>query len=113
MKEIKARIAMFLYINLTFVYALFQELVDCFFQKIKKLEPIVYGCKESQKDQLWRVANPWFGRNKFLTDEALRIQNDLDTANFSRSSDYYYNELDRRMYVTWGKYLKRYISDAN
>lgn len=96
-----------------FVYHLFQELLDLVYAKLKKLEPIIYNCSEVEKETIWKIANPWFGKNELLTNEALRIQNELDQARYSRSSDSFYLELDKQMYLAYGKYLKRYISHEN
>lgn len=96
-----------------FIYHLFQEVLDWFYAKLQKLEPIIYNCTESEKEAIWKKSNPWFGKNRFLTNEALRIQNELDQARYSRASDSFYLELDKQMYLSWGKYLKRYISHEN
>ena len=51
----------------------------------------------SQKAKSWAEKNEWFGTDKYMTNTAFLLHDDLVSQGFDADSDEYYNEVDKRM----------------
>ena len=51
----------------------------------------------SPKAKSWAEKNEWFGTDKFMTNSAFLLHDDLVSQGFDADSDEYYNEVDKRM----------------
>ena len=51
----------------------------------------------SPKAKSWAEKNEWFGNDKYMTNSAFLLHDDLVSQGFDAESDEYYNEVDKRM----------------
>ena len=51
----------------------------------------------SSKAKSWAEKNEWFGNDKYMTNSAFLLHDDLVSQGFDAESDEYYNEVDKRM----------------
>jgi len=51
----------------------------------------------STKAKSWAEKNEWFGNDKYMTNSAFMLHEDLVSQGFDAESDEYYNEVDKRM----------------
>ena len=69
-------------------------------QKTQKTQPVVpqrQTTTPSPKAKVWAEKNEWFGNDKYMTNSAFMLHEDLVSQGFDAESDEYYNEVDKRM----------------
>jgi hypothetical protein len=68
-------------------------------QKTQKAQPVTpqKTVTPSPKAKVWAEKNEWFGNDKFMTNSAFMLHDDLVSQGFDAESDEYYNEVDKRM----------------
>jgi len=68
-------------------------------QKTQKAQPVApqKTVTPSPKAKAWAEKNEWFGNDKFMTNSAFMLHDDLVSQGFDAESDEYYNEVDKRM----------------
>jgi hypothetical protein len=69
-------------------------------QKTQKTQPVVpqkQTTAPSPKAKVWAEKNEWFGNDKYMTNSAFMLHEDLVSQGFDAESDEYYNEVDKRM----------------
>lgn len=70
-------------------------------QKAQKAQPVITPQKPnttpSPKAKSWAEKNEWFGNDKYMTNSAFMLHDDLIAQGFDAESDEYYNEVDKRM----------------
>jgi len=68
-------------------------------QKTQKAQPVTpqRTATPSPKAKVWAEKNEWFGNDKYMTNSAFMLHEDLVSQGFDAESDEYYNEVDKRM----------------
>jgi len=68
-------------------------------QKTQKAQPVTpqKTATPSPKAKVWAEKNEWFGNDKYMTNSAFMLHEDLVSQGFDAESDEYYNEVDKRM----------------
>jgi hypothetical protein len=69
-------------------------------QKAQQEQPVTPQRKvtpPSPKAKVWAEKNDWFGNDKYMTNSAFLLHDDLVSQGFDAESDEYYNEVDKRM----------------
>ena len=62
----------------------------------------------------WERSNQWFGKDEFLSEEAMKIHKVLmDKEKIDTDSQEYYNQIDIRIYNKHKKRLLKYFSHGN
>ena len=62
----------------------------------------------------WERSNQWFGKDDFLSEEAMKIHKVLrDKEKIDTDSQEYYNQIDIRIYNKHKKRLLKYFSHGN
>lgn len=71
------------------------------FDEQRKVQPVQQTPQQpiipSTKAKSWAVKNEWFGNDKYMTNSAFMLHEDLVSQGFDAESDEYYNEVDKRM----------------
>jgi len=71
------------------------------FDEQRKAQPVQQAPRQpiipSTKAKSWAEKNEWFGNDKYMTNSAFMLHEDLVSQGFDAESDEYYNEVDKRM----------------
>jgi hypothetical protein len=71
------------------------------FDEQQKAQPVQKAPQQpiipSTKAKSWAEKNEWFGNDKYMTNSAFMLHEDLVSQGFDAESDEYYNEVDKRM----------------
>ena len=71
------------------------------FDEQRKVQPVQQAPRQpiipSTKAKSWAEKNEWFGNDKYMTNSAFMLHEDLVSQGFDAESDEYYNEVDKRM----------------
>ena len=72
------------------------------FEEQQKAQPVQQQVPQqpitpSPKAKSWAEKNEWFGNDKYMTNSAFMLHEDLVSQGFDAESDEYYNEVDKRM----------------
>ena len=71
------------------------------FDEQQKVQPVQKAPQQpitpSTKAKSWAEKNEWFGNDKYMTNSAFMLHEDLVSQGFDAESDEYYNEVDKRM----------------
>jgi hypothetical protein len=72
------------------------------FEEQQKAQPVQQQSPQqpitpSPKAKSWAEKNEWFGNDKYMTNSAFMLHEDLVSQGFDAESDEYYNEVDKRM----------------
>ena len=72
------------------------------FEEQQKVQPVQQQVPQqpivpSTKAKSWAEKNEWFGNDKYMTNSAFMLHEDLVSQGFDAESDEYYNEVDKRM----------------
>ena len=71
------------------------------FDEQQKTQPVQKAPQQpitpSTKAKSWAEKNEWFGNDKYMTNSAFMLHEDLVSQGFDAESDEYYNEVDKRM----------------
>ena len=78
-----------------------REVAKKSFDEQQKVKPVQQAPQQpiipSTKAKSWAVKNEWFGNDKYMTNSAFMLHEDLVSQGFDAESDEYYNEVDKRM----------------
>ena len=67
---------------------------------------ISFSCLADSVAQNWAVKNPWFGKNKEMTEYALEVHEDLILSKKTQvGSSQYYDQLDEIMRLRFPNYF--------
>ena len=71
------------------------------FDEQRKVQPVQQAPRQpiipSTKAKSWAEKNEWFGNDKYMTNSAFMLHEDLVSQGFDAESDEYYNEVNKRM----------------
>jgi hypothetical protein len=71
------------------------------FDEQRKAQPVQQAPRQpiipSTKAKSWAEKNEWFGNDKYMTNSAFMLHEDLVSQGFDAESDEYYNEVNKRM----------------
>lgn len=76
------------------------------FEEQQKAQPVQQQAPQqpitpSPKAKSWAEKNEWFGNDKYMTNSAFMLHEDLVSQGFDAESDEYYNEIDKLMRDTF------------
>ncbi len=78
-----------------------REVAKKSFDDQQKAQPVQQATQQpitpSKKANSWAEKNEWFGNDKYMTNSAFMLHEDLVSQGFDAESDEYYNEVDKRM----------------
>jgi hypothetical protein len=78
-----------------------REVAKKYFDEQQKAQPVQKAPQQpiipSTKAKSWAEKNEWFGNDKYMTNSAFMLHEDLVSQGFDAESDEYYNEVDKRM----------------
>jgi hypothetical protein len=78
-----------------------REVAKKSFDEQQKAQPVQKAPQQpiipSTKAKSWAEKNEWFGNDKYMTNSAFMLHEDLVSQGFDAESDEYYNEVDKRM----------------